>query len=342
MAHPLSILDLVPVGAGVGAAESLRASRALARRAAELGYLRYWFAEHHALPAVASSAPEVLVPAVAAETSRIRVGAGGMMVPNHAPLHVVELFRTLEALYPGRIDLGLGRAPGTDPITARALRRQLAADDDVDARLAELLAFEEGTIPPAHPFAAVRPVPGDVRLPSIWMLGSTDAGARIAAALGVGYAFAGHFQLAGAELAIGLYKARFRPSARAAAPYAILAVSVITADDPARVAELEAVAALSFLRRGRGDHTTLPSVEEARAHPWTVEEREAVDPFLDGVVRGSPEAVRAQLERLVAGTGADELMISIALPYPEERRRAYERLAEVFGLAAEDHLASFV
>ena len=199
----LSVLDLSPVGAGVTPSQAIRDSLELARVADRLGYTRYWFAEHHNMASIATSAPEVLIAAAAAVTSRIRLGAGGIMVPNHAPLHVVEVFRTLEALAPGRIDLGLGRAPGTDPIASAALRRTEA---EVNAQLAELIAFERGEFPPSHPFSKIEPMPTDVPSGTIWMLGSTLAGAAIAAQLGVPYAFAGHFAMKHATDAITLYR----------------------------------------------------------------------------------------------------------------------------------------
>ena len=194
---PLSVLDLFPVAAGASARDVIHSGVALAQAAEALGYQRYWIAEHHNMPSIATAAPEVLIAAVAAVTTTIRVGAGGIMVPNHAPLHVVEIFRTLEALYPGRIDLGLGRAPGTDQLTARALRRGERLDPD--DMLAELLAFANADFPANHPFREIVAMPSDVALPPIWMLGSTTAGAQIGAALGVSYAFAGHFAMSSAD-----------------------------------------------------------------------------------------------------------------------------------------------
>src|SRR6185295_2942421 len=198
---PLSVLDLSPVTTAISGPQALRNSIDLGRLCDRLGYTRYWVAEHHNMPNIATSAPEVLIAHIAAITTRIRVGAGGIMLPNHNPLRVVEIFRTLDALYPGRIDLGLGRAPGTDPITAAALRRG-APPDDPNERLAELIAFDGASFPESHPFRAIVPMPSDIRLPPIWMLGSTLAGASIAASLGVRYAFAGHFAMRHARAAI--------------------------------------------------------------------------------------------------------------------------------------------
>lgn len=332
MTPALSILDLAPVGARTGGAVAVRNTVALARRAEALGYVRYWVAEHHNIQGIASAATEVLIAAIASATSRLRVGAGGVMIPNHAPLHVVERFRTLEALFPGRIDLGIGRAPGTDPLTSSALHRRLSSPEDVNAQIAELLAFENGTFPEDHPYRAITPIPSDVRLPPLWMLGSTDAGARIAAALGIRYAFAGHFNLGHAIPAIRLYLSRFEPSDDLAAPEALLAVSGICGETDEHARELAAVSGLAHLRITQGVSLPLPSVEEAHAYPYTAAERAQVEQFLAGQVFGSPERVRDRLEELSARTGATELMMTTMLPDYEERLRSYERLAAVAGL----------
>src|SRR4249919_3366508 len=192
---PLSILDLSPVSAGSSGAVALRNSLDLARLADELGYLRYWVAEHHNLPSVASSAPDIIIGQIAAATARIRVGSGGVMLPNHAPLMVAERFKILEALFPGRIDLGIGRAPGTDQITSIALRRRqdIRDDDDFLERFQELLLFEQGSFPEGHPFRQIRAMPADVPLPPIFLLGSSGYSAQLAAAIGAGFSFAHHF-----------------------------------------------------------------------------------------------------------------------------------------------------
>jgi luciferase family oxidoreductase group 1 len=259
VALPLSILDLSPVTSGTAPTQAIRDSVALARRADELSFVRYWFAEHHGMPSIASSAPEVLIAHVAAVTTRIRVGAGGIMIPNHAPLHVVEVFRTLAALHPDRIDLGLGRAPGTDPVTASALRR--GARQDPNELLGELIAFDEADFPDGHPFAAIAPMPSGVTLPDLWMLGSTDEGARIGAALGMRYAFAGHFAMKNARLAMHLYRERFQPSARLATPWAMLAVSVVCGEDDAHAERLAAPARLAIVRHATGRPAPLATVE---------------------------------------------------------------------------------
>src|SRR5512135_2085243 len=222
---PLSVLDLSPVSAGSTGAQALHNSLDLARLADSLGYLRYWVAEHHNLPAIASSAPDIMIGQIAAVTSRLRVGSGGVMLPNHAPLMVAERFKVLEALFPGRIDLGLGRAPGTDPVTSYALRaRQDAREgDDFLERFQELLLLERGGYPEGHPFRKVRAVPADVALPPIWLLGSSGYSAELAAAVGMGFAFAHHFSDHDAASAMQSYRAHFKPSAALPEPRAILA-----------------------------------------------------------------------------------------------------------------------
>jgi luciferase family oxidoreductase group 1 len=334
MTIPLSILDLVPVGTGSTAAEALRNTLELARLADRLGYTRYWFAEHHNMPGVASAAPEILIGAVARETSHLRVGSGGVMLPNHAPLKVVEWFRTLEALYPGRIDLGIGRAPGTDGLTALALRRSREAltADDFTSQLAEMLAFANGDFPDDHPFRAIRAVPVDVPLPPLWLLGSSDYSAQVAAGIGVGFAFARHISPEGAAEAIGLYRERFSPSEGLPQPRAILALSVICADTDEEADALAASVDLSFLRLRSGRPGLLPSPEEARAYPYTLIERAQVQASRARHVIGSPATVRAQLDDLIAQTGADELMVTSMIHSHAARLRSFALLADAFGL----------
>ena len=338
MAFPLSILDLVPVGTGSNATQALKNTFELARLADRLGYTRYWFAEHHNMPGVASAAPEILIGAVARETVHLRVGSGGVMLPNHAPLKVVEWFRTLEALYPGRIDLGLGRAPGTDQLTALALRRSREAlgADDFTEQLAEMLAFDNANFPETHPFRAIQAVPFGVSLPPIWLLGSSDYSAQVAAAMGMGFAFARHINPDGAEEAVQLYRERFSPSEHLAQPYAILTVSAICADTAERADELASSSALSFLRLRTGRPGLLPSVEEALAYPYTDLERAQLRAGRARHVLGDPATVRARLEELVAATGADEVMITAMIHDHTARLRSYELLAEVFALTPTD------
>jgi luciferase family oxidoreductase group 1 len=324
MQLPLSVLDLSPVGAGVPPSQAIRESIELARTADELGYTRYWFAEHHNMANIATSAPEVLIAHAAAVTRRIRLGAGGIMVPNHAPLHVVEVFRTLEALHPGRIDLGLGRAPGTDPVTAAALQR---ADREVNHQLAELLAFERGEFPASHPFSRIVPMPSDAPVGAIWMLGSTLAGASIAAQLGLPYAFAGHFAMRHAADAIAHYRARFEPSAALREPYAMLAVTAICADTDDAATRLAAPIRLAVVRNRTGRRAPIAPIEEALAYEFTPEERAIADEFLTGAAIGSPATVADRLRALVSDTGASELMLSTLVPELAVRQRALQRIA---------------
>ena len=335
MALPLSILDLSPIPSGSTASQALRNTIDLARLADRLGYTRYWLAEHHNIPGVASSAPEIVIGAVARETTRLRIGSGGIMLPNHTPLKVVETFRVLEALYPGRIDLGIGRAPGTDQLTALALRRSKEAlgADDFPAQLGELLAFAADRFPEGHPFQAVHAVPVDVALPPIWLLGSSDYSAQVAAMLGVGFAFARHISPDGAVEAMRLYRERFSPSEHLQAPRAILTVSVICADTDERAEELVWSAGLSFLRLRTGRPGLLPSPEEAMAYPYTPLERAQVLASRARHVYGSPTTVRARLDELIAETGADELMVTSTIYAHAERLHSYELLAELFGLS---------
>jgi len=325
MRLPLSVLDLSPVGAGVTPSQAIRDSIELARTADALGYTRYWFAEHHNMASIATSAPEVLIAHAAAVTTRIRIGAGGIMVPNHAPLHVVEVFRTLEALYPNRIDLGLGRAPGTDPVAAAALRR--SDDLDVNRQLAELLAFERGEFPASHPFSRIVPMPSDAPARSIWMLGSTLAGASIAAQLGLPYAFAGHFAMRHAVEAIAYYRTHFAPSPALAAPYAMLAVTAICADGDDLAHRLAAPLRVAVVKNRTGRRAPIATIDEALAYPFTAEERAIADEFLTGAAIGSPAHVADRLLALARDTGADELMLSALIPDLAARQHALALIA---------------
>jgi luciferase family oxidoreductase group 1 len=323
MTLPLSVLDLSPVGAGVRPSQAVRDSVELAKAADALGYNRYWFAEHHNMVSIAASAPEVLIAHVAASTRRIRVGAGGIMIPNHSPLHVVEVFRTLEALHPGRIDLGLGRAPGTDPIASAALRR--SDDPEVNHLLAELLAFERGEFPERHAFRAIEPMPSDVRISSIWMLGSTLAGAAIAAELGIPYAFAGHFAMRHAREAIAHYTRSFRPSPQLAAPYAMLAVTTVCGGDHEEAQRLAAPVRVAIARSRTGRRGPVPSTEEALAYRFTPAEQAIVDEFFKGAIIGGPSDVAERIEAVAREVGAAEIMLSTLLPGLEDRRASLER-----------------
>ena len=334
MPPPLSVLDLTPVPSGSSGAQALQNTVDLARAADGWGYTRYWLAEHHNLPGMASSAPEVLIGRVADATARIRVGSGGIMLPNHSPLQVAESFKVLEALHPGRIDLGIGRAPGTDGLTAMALRRSAQAPgaDDFPSQLMELVALGADGLPEDHPFHSVRAEPRDVPLPPIWMLGSSDYGARVAAALGVGFAFARHMNPRGAQEAMGIYRADFRPSPAMPAPYAILAVSAVCAERAERATELAMSLALGVVRMRGGRPSALPSPEEAAAHAYTPHEQDQVRRYLRAQVLGDPATVAEGLTALAAATEADEVMIMTSVHGHAERLRSYELIADAVGV----------
>jgi luciferase family oxidoreductase group 1 len=327
----LSVLDLSPVSSGSSASEALHNTLDLARLADHLGYTRYWLAEHHNTSLIASSSPEVMIGHVASATKRIRVGSGGVMLPNHAPLKVAETFRTLEALHPGRIDLGVGRAPGTDYLTALALRRSREAltADDFPEQMAELLAFLSGEFPAEHPFRRITAIPEGVGMPAIWLLGSSDFSARLAAELGLGFAFAHHINPSPAVHALSLYHERFRPSRYLAAPLSMLASSVICAETDEEANELARSADLTLLRFAQGRYGgKIPSIAEASAYPYSADEMEVVSANRERLLVGSPSTVREQLLRLAAQTGVDEIMVTTMTHDHRARRRSYELLAE--------------
>ena len=325
----LSILDVSPVSSGSDGAQALRNTLDLARLADRLGYERYWLAEHHNLPSIASSAPEIMIGHVADVTKRMRVGAGGIMLPNHAPLKVAETFQVLEALHPGRIDLGIGRAPGTDPVTATALRRSsdgLGAED-FPQRFGELLAFSGEGFPEDHPFRSVVAMPADIGLPPIWLLGSSGYSAQAAGQMGFGYGFAAHFSPADPTPAMRAYRESFeRPSA-------ILAVAVVCGETDEHARMLATSMELAWVRMRSGNPGPLPSPEEAMAYPYTPAERHLADAYRFMQVVGDPRIVRAHLEELAERTAADGVMVTTNVYDHAERLRSSERLAEVFDIA---------
>jgi len=331
---PLSVLDLSPIKQGGDATHALRESAELARRCERLGYRRYWLAEHHNMPGIASAATAVAIGHVAAQTSTIRVGAGGIMLPNHAPLVIAEQFGTLAALFPGRIDLGIGRAPGTDPVTSYALRarQDVRADDDFLERFQELMLWESGGFPANHPFRNVRAMPADVPLPPVWLLGSSDYSAELAAAIGAGFAFAHHFASYDAVAALTSYRARFRPSAWRSAPYGILAVAVVCADSDAEAERLASTVDLNYVRRSKGEYLPLASPEEAAAYPFTDADRRHISRNRARVFVGSPDTVCARLMPLVEASKADEVMITSAVYDHTARKHSYELMAQAFGI----------
>jgi luciferase family oxidoreductase group 1 len=332
--YRLSVLDLSPVASGSTSSEALHNTLDLARLADELGYTRYWLAEHHNTQLIASSTPEVMIGHVASVTKRIRVGSGGVMLPNHAPLHVAEAFRVLEALHPGRIDLGLGRAPGTDSLTALALRRSREAlsADDFPLRLDELLAFLDGGFPEDHPFQGVRAMPDDVPPPDVWLLGSSDFSSALAAQLGLGFAYAHHINPLLGIRALREYQDNFRPSAWLAKPEAILAVSVVCAETDEKADILARPLELTLLRFRQGRSARFPSIEEATNYPYTPEDREIIHYNRQRTFIGSPESVRARVSVLASQAGVEEIMITTMMHDHADRRRSYELLARAFGL----------
>jgi len=332
---PLSILDLSVVTTETPPAVALRNSIDLARHVDELGYVRYWVAEHHNLSSVATPAPDVLIGQIAAATRHMRVGSGGVMLPNHAPLVVAERFKMLEALFPGRIDLGLGRAPGTDGATAYALRSRLdkREGDDFLERLHELMLWETREFPPGHPYNNVVAMPNDTPLPPIWLLGSSDYSSELSAQVGMGFAFAHHFASYDAVAAMNNYHQHFRPSAWRVKPHGILGVSIVAAETDAEAERLASSMDLNRLRRDRGQFLPLPSVEEALAYPYTDSERAVVLRNRERMFVGTPATVLQRLQPLLAASKPDELMVTSFIYDHEARKRSYGVLAEGFGLA---------
>ncbi|RFS83195.1 LLM class flavin-dependent oxidoreductase [Actinomadura spongiicola] len=322
MSVRFSVLDLSPVVSGSTSGQALRNTLDLARHTERLGYHRYWLAEHHAMPGIASSATAVLIGQVAAATSTMRVGSGGVMLPNHAPMVVAEQFGTLEALHPGRIDLGLGRAPGTDQATALALRRspEALSVDDFPEQVAELRGY----------FAAdstVTPAAGNE--PPVWLLGSSGYSARLAGLLGLPFAFAHHFSAQNTVPALNLYRESFRPGALDE-PYSMIGVSVMAAGTDAEARDMSRPQALAFLRLRRGTPGPLPTPEETAAYPYTELDRQMIDARLADQVIGGPETVRRRLDELIARTGVDEVMVVTQVFDHADRLRSYEILADLY------------
>jgi luciferase family oxidoreductase group 1 len=324
---PLSVLDLAPIAAGATPGEALRNSLQLARHAERLGYNRYWVAEHHNMTGIASAATSVVIGYLAGGTSTIRVGSGGIMLPNHSPMVIAEQFGTLESLYPGRIDLGLGRAPGTDQMTLRALRRDPMTAERFPHDVQELQAL----LAPVQPGQAVQAVPGGGTEVPIWILGSSTYGAQFAAILGLPYAFASHFAPDALIDALGIYRERFKPSAQQDRPYAMVGVQLVAAETDAEARRLFTTVQQGFtnLRRGRPGPQQ-PPIDDIETY-WTPAEKLQASHMLRYAIVGSPETVRRGLERLVAETQADEVMIVSNIFDPAARARSYEILAEVAG-----------
>jgi luciferase family oxidoreductase group 1 len=321
---PLSVLDLATVPEGTSSGQALRDTLDLARHVESLGYHRFWVAEHHNMPGIASSSPPVLIGHIAGVTEHLRVGSGGVMLPNHAPLVVAEQFGMLEALHPGRIDLGLGRAPGTDPQTAHALRRSPAplSADDFPEQLSELIGYFS-----VKERAAIRAVPAEGNRPPVWLLGSSGYSAQLAGILGLPFAFAHHFSAQNTLPALRLYRENFRPSAELAEPYAMVAASVLAADTDEQAQFLAGSGALSFLRLRSGRPGLMPSPEEAASYQYSPMERQFVEDRLSTQIIGSPETVERGIEKLLDETQANELMVVTMVYDPAARKHSYSLVA---------------
>ena len=330
----LSILDQSPVRSGMTASEAVQETLELAQAAERLGYHRYWVAEHHATPGLAGSCPEILIGQIAARTGRIRVGSGGVMLSHYSALKVAETFRMLETLFPGRIDLGIGRAPGSDRRSAQALRDGPAIPEAefFPEQVADLLGFLGDALPAGHPFADVCVMPEVPSAPDVWLLGSSDQSAALAAHFGAAFSFA-HFisDEGGAEITRA-YARSFRPSAALATPRASAAVFVVCADTEAEAWRLARSRELFILRLRTGRPGRYPSVEEAESHPYTAHERAIVEHNRRRTIAGTPEQVRARLLAMAEEYGVDELVVVTITHDPKARLRSYELVAHAFGL----------
>lgn len=333
---PLSILDLVPVILGETPREALRKSLDLAQHAERFGYRRYWVAEHHNMTGIASAATSVVIGYLAGGTSTMRVGSGGIMLPNHSPLVIAEQFGTLESLYPGRIDLGLGRAPGTDPRTIRALRRDGSAADTFPQDVLELQAL----LGPAKSGQAVRAVPGAGTEVPLWILGSSTFGAELAARFGLPYAFASHFAPDSLFAALDIYRKRFKPSAQLDHPYAMVGVNVVAAGTDEEALRLFTTVQQSFTNLVRGAPGKLQAPIDNIDDYWTPVDKQHASRMLKYSILGSPETVRQGLEEFVGMTNADELMIVTSLYEHSTRVRSYEIVADVMRSVASANSAA--
>ena len=324
---PVSILDLAPVVLGETPREALRKSLDLIQHAEAFGYTRYWVAEHHNMTGIASAATSVVIGYLAGGTSTIRVGSGGIMLPNHSPLVIAEQFGTLESLYPGRIDLGLGRAPGTDQRTLRALRRDPARADDFPEDVIEL----QRLLAPVEPGQAVRAVPGAGTEVPIWILGSSTFGAELAATLGLPYAFASHFAPDALLMALEIYRRRFKPSKQLDHPYAMVGVNVVAAETDDEARRLFTTIQQSFTNLVRGSGGKLQAPIDNIDEYWNALEKHQASRMLKYSIVGSAQTVKRELESFVALTKADELMIVTSIYDHDARVRSYEIVADVFG-----------
>jgi len=325
---PLSILDLAPIVEGATAADALRNSLDLCRHAERLGYTRYWVAEHHNMKGIASAATSVVIGYLAGGTSTIRVGAGGIMLPNHSPLVIAEQFGTLEALHPGRIDLGLGRAPGTDQLTVRALRRDFSSAEEFPQDVLELQAL----LGPVQPEQRIVAVPGADSCVPLWILGSSLYGAQLAAMLGLPYAFASHFAPADLLPALRMYRKGFQPSAQLEKPYAMAGIHVVAAATDKEAKRLFTSVQQSFTNMVRNRRGKLPPPIDDIETYWTPQEKMQASGMLKYAVVGAGETIRRGLDEFVGSTGVDELMVVSAIYDHAARKRSYEILAEIGAL----------
>lgn len=345
---PLSVLELATVGQGTSATQALHTSVLLAQQAEARGYHRFWVAEHHSLPEVASSSPAVLLSHIAARTRSIRLGSGGVMLPNHAPLVVAEQFGMLDALAPGRIDLGIGRAPGTDHAAAAALRRTDSPHQGADSfpeQLSDLAGFLHDEHPPGHLYADVHAIPGPAQgrlpggvpsstRPTMWLLGSSGFSARLAAHLGLPFAFAHHFASQHTDAALRLYREEFRPSTVLDRPYAMVTVQALAAEDESEAYAQVLTGVISMMRSQRGHKALMPTPQEARKHVFSPSEKDFVRNWMATVEYGTPDVVRQGLDRLAERTQADELLITSYVHGLQTRLRSFGLIADAYGMTA--------
>ena len=332
MSLPLSVLDLTQIEKGSSSDQALANTVELAKEAESLGYTRYWFAEHHNSIGLASGSPEIMIAHVANHTSAIRLGSGGVMLPNHAPLKIAEVFHLLEALHPGRIDLGLGRAPGTDQLTAFALRRseQALSGDDYPQLLAELLAFDTHAFPDDHPFRKISVTPSDVELPPVWLLGSSGFSAQLAAQVGVGFSFASHINRPLASTALQTYRQQFTPSGSYPKPQAMLAVGAVVGETQEHAEQLMRILQIGFSNLVAGRPYQMPTLAEALQQEPNPMELQRAQGFLGSWFVGTAETVAAEVQALAEESEADEVMVTTALPNQIDRMRTLRGLAEAW------------
>jgi len=329
----LSVLDQSPIISGHTASQAIHETIRLAKAAEQLGYHRYWLAEHHSIAALADPCPEILLTRMAAETSTLRVGTGGILLPYYSPFKVAEQFRMLEALYPGRMDLGIGRAPGGDRVTALAIGEgRYPGAEHFAEQVQYLVAYLDSALPAEHPFAGVTVMPEVPTAPRVWLLGSSDYSGALAAQLGLRFAFAHFISADGGEIVMQEYKRRYQPSRREPGPHALLCVSAICGETDADAERLAASIDLRRLNMDHGVNAPVPGAEEARAYPYTDADRRRIAHNRRRLVLGGPDTVRARLLELAEAFDADELMVVTITGDYETRLKSYERLAGAFNL----------